>query len=203
MMRPSESVGDVLYGLVRHPIRNLVRRWNWKSAMFSAVARAAMFFAANLPAGLDAGLRAMVTELVFRAFASGVFGSATQAFRAATPPVAATLTALLVVPAAGHLAEFVVHRLAGTARLGESVAISVAFSVVSTAFNLFAMRRGALIVGDQERTLAEDMRRMPALALAFGATGLGLLGVTFARRTAAAIDAGTIGDGACRYRRST
>lgn len=161
------TVWGVLTALICHPIEHFVRGWNWKAATVSSACRAAIFFAVNLPAGLEAGLRAMATEMAFRAVASGALGSATQAFRTATPVGTATIAALLVIPATGHLAEYGVHWLAGTARLGESIAVSVAFSVLTTAFNLFAMRRGALIVGDGEQTLAADVRRMPGLIVAF------------------------------------
>jgi hypothetical protein len=161
------TVWGVLTALICHPIEHFVRGWNWKSATVSSACRATLFFAVNLPAGLEAGLRAMATEMAFRAVASGALGSATQAFRTATPSGTATIAALLVIPATGHLAEYTVHWLSGTARLGESIAVSVAFSVLTTAFNLFAMRRGALIVGDGEQTLAADVRRMPGLIVAF------------------------------------
>jgi hypothetical protein len=167
MTRGAPTVADVLSGLARHPLRHFVLGWNWKSATLSSLCRAALFFAVNLPAGLEAGLRAMATEMAFRAVASGVLGSATQAFRVARPAVLATMTALIVIPAAGHLAEYTVHRLAGTPRLGESIAASVAFSILTTAFNLFAMRRGALIVGDDQASLLDDMRRLPGLIVAF------------------------------------
>jgi len=169
-MSTPPTVGEVLYGLMRHPIEHLVRRWNWKAATLSASCRATIFFVVTMPAGLEAGLRAMATEMAFRIVASGALGSATQIFRTATPPAVATVVALLVIPAAGHLGEYTVHSLAGTARLGENIAVSVAFSVVTTAFNLFAMRRGALIVGDGQRSLADDVRRLPGLIVGFVST---------------------------------
>lgn len=167
MSKNAPGVGDVLFSLVRHPVGHLVRSWNWKSAVLSSACRAAIFLTVNLPAGVDAGLRAMVTEMTFRIIASGTLGSATQALCKARPPAAAVATALLVIPAAGHLAEYTVHRLAGTVRLGESIAVSVAFTMITTSFNLFAMRRGALIVGDGQQTLGDDLRRLPVLMAAF------------------------------------
>jgi hypothetical protein len=50
------------------------------------------------------------------------------------------------------------------------VIASIGFSVVTTTFNLFAMRRGALIVGPGKQSLASDLRRMPALMLGFAAS---------------------------------
>ena len=59
----------------------------------------------------------------------------------------------------------VVHALAGTPRLGAGMLGSIAFSCMTTAFNLFAMRRGAFIVGDGRGSLASDLRRLPALII--------------------------------------
>jgi hypothetical protein len=176
-LNDSPTVGEVLRGFIRDPVRHFIRHWNWKSATLSSVCRAFLFFLVNLPAGLDAGLRAMAVEMVFRACASGIFGSATQAFRHAQPMVTATLTALILIPAAGHLAEYAVHRLAGTARLGESIAVSVSFSVLTTAFNLFAMRRGVLVVGDQQQTFLSDLRSLPRTLLAFAMAGIQMMAV--------------------------
>ena len=74
---------------------------------------------------------------------------------------------MLVLPAAGHLGELILHSLRGTPNLTTALTASIAFTGVSTAFNLFAMRRGALIVGAGERPLAEDLRAMPKLLLLF------------------------------------
>ena len=43
----------------------------------------------------------------------------------------------------------------------------MAFTVVSTAFNLYAMRRGALVVGADGASLVTDLCRMPRLVLSF------------------------------------
>ena len=163
MNNPRLGIGDVMRDVVRHPVRHLVINWNWKAALLSAICRATLFLGVNLPAGVAAGLRAMVTEFLFRGVASGVFGSLTQAFSRAHH----FWIALLVLPALGHTAEFLVHRAAGTPRLSGSIAVSVLFSLITTAFNLFAMRRGALVVGDGERTLLQDLRHLPVLTTDF------------------------------------
>jgi hypothetical protein len=48
-----------------------------------------------------------------------------------------------------------------------SIAASVVFTALSTLFNLYAMRRGALIVGAGRGSLLEDLRRSPALLADF------------------------------------
>src|SRR6202022_697407 len=52
------TVSEVFGGIVRHPVRHLIRRWNWKSALLSSLLRASIFFFTNLVAGWHAALGA-------------------------------------------------------------------------------------------------------------------------------------------------
>jgi hypothetical protein len=165
---PEDHVLAILADVVCHPVRHCVWNWNWKSSVSSALCRAAIFFCLNAPAGMDSALRAMMTELIYRAIASGVLGSLTQALRHSRP----RLAALLLLPAIGHLFEYLVHLQAGTPRLETSIAASITFSVITTSFNLFAMRRGALIVGQGQQSLLADMARLPGLIVAFVVCGV-------------------------------
>lgn len=157
----------VLWLLGRHPWQYVISRWNYKSAIVSSAWRAPMFFLTNLPAGLAAALGAMWAEFLFRFIAAGFYGALTQAFRRVDPPAAATVTVMVLLPLLGHTMEFLVHWARGTPHLGASIAISVMFTALSTTFNLFAMRRGALITGDDSHSLWQDLARMPALMAAF------------------------------------
>ncbi|MPY86377.1 MAG: hypothetical protein GEU99_00470 [Luteitalea sp.] len=168
MIEPREErVREVLRGLVRHPIRRIVRRWNWKSALLSAGFRSVIFFSANLSAGLEAAMAAMMTELAFRGITAGFYGALTQAFRHGQPAWLASLSVILLLPLCTHTLELVVHWLRGTVRLAESILASAAFTGLSTLFNLFAMRRGALIVGEGRASLVDDLRRLPLLLVSF------------------------------------
>jgi hypothetical protein len=157
------SVGEVLRRLVAEPRKYLVGRWNWKSAVLSSWFRAAIFFFVNLTAGWAAAVAAMSTELVFRGITSGFYGAISEGFAEAEPPWAAALCVIVAVPVVNHSLEFCVHRLRETQKLMPSIAASVVFTVLSTLFNLYAMRRGALIVGVGRGSLVEDLRRSPAL----------------------------------------
>ena len=161
------SVGEVLLRFVREPQKYLLARWNWKSAILSSLFRAAIFFFANLTAGLPAAMAAMGTELIFRGITSGFYGALTEGFREAEPPWAAAVGVLVLLPLANHSMEFLVHWLRGTRNLLPSITASVIFTALSTLFNLYAMRRGALIVGSERASLLEDLRRMPVLLLDF------------------------------------
>jgi hypothetical protein len=159
----SLTIRQVFADLMRDPVQTFVINWNWKSALTSSLCRAGIFFAVNLPAGLTPGLRAMTTEFLFRGIASGVMGTMTQAFARARN----SWVALVILPLLGHTLEYLVHRSAGTARLGQSIAASLAFSVLTTSFNLFAMRRGALVVGDDQQSLLDDFRQLPGLFVSY------------------------------------
>jgi hypothetical protein len=165
--RPRTTVGGVLLRLGRDPYSVLIRRWNWKSAVLSSLLRAILFFFVNLSAGWPAAVAAMNTELLFRSTSSGFYGALTEAFREAEPPSAGTLAVALILPFANHSLEFLIHSMRGTRKLGPSIIASVCFTALSSVFNFYAMRRGALVVGEGRRSLLSDLRSMPALVLDF------------------------------------
>jgi hypothetical protein len=122
----------------------LLRQWNWKSALFSSLIRAAIFFVANLTAGWNAASGAMFAEFLYRAVFAGFYGSLTQAFRKAHPAWAANLTVIILLPLISHSIEFFVHLLRGTPNLKASIIISMCFTAVSTLFNIFSYAPGSI-----------------------------------------------------------
>jgi len=161
----------VLRELVRDPAGLLLRRWNWKSALLSSLFRAAIFFFANLRAGWRAAVAALAAELLYRGVTAGFFGALTQAFRKAQPAWLAATTAMVLLPLASHLLELTVHLARGTPKLMASMISSVIFTILSTLFHLYAMRRGVLIVGSEGRSMADDFRAMPRIVGGFLAAG--------------------------------
>lgn len=149
--------------------------WNWKCALLSAAVRGVLFFTVNLSAGLHAAEYAALTDLTFRAFLSGTFGALIQALAAWRRQKLGTLITLVAIPAASHAVEFLVHSRAGTARLTLSVMASVSLTLVTSAFDLFAMRRHALLTGAGALPLWDDLARMPALIAGFLALPLRLV----------------------------
>jgi hypothetical protein len=165
------SVTVALGNMIRHPFRELILRWNWKSALLSSLLRATIFFFTNLVAGWHAALGAMLAELAFRSVTSGFYGAITESFSLARPAWAATAAAMVVLPVMAHSLEFLVHWLRGTPKLGLSIGTSVIFTAVSTGFNLFAMRRGVLVTCGNSRSLRHDLSQIPPLLLAFVLAG--------------------------------
>ncbi len=163
----NEAVSVVLRRIAKYPIRELLLRWNWKSAVTSALIRAAIYFSTNLSSGREAAIGAMQAEFIWRFIVAGFLGSIIQSLRRAEPTWQATLITSLALPALNHLIEFSVHALRGTPHLKKSLLISVAFTVIAMLFNTYAMRRGAMIIGREGRPLWRDLLDMPRLIAGF------------------------------------
>jgi hypothetical protein len=164
---PPPTVGAVLWRLLRHPVQQLLRRWNWKAALLSACLRGTLFFAATLKAGPRAALSALLIEAAFYAVVSGFYGALLEALRQAQPVWAATLTVMLLLPTFNHTLEFTLHWLGGTPQLKTALLASILVSLCSACFNLFVMRRGVLLVGADRRSLLSDLRLLPNLVAEF------------------------------------
>lgn len=157
--------------LITNPRRVLIEKWNWKTAILSAALRATLFLFANLTAGWRAATGAMLAEFLYAAALSGFYGAITQVFSEAEPQWAAALSAAVLLPAAPHAVELTVHFLRGTPNIKTSLIASGGFTIISTLFNLYAMRRGALVVGATGNPIIADLRRMPRLLGGFLAAG--------------------------------
>ncbi len=157
------TIGSVFHELRHSPGELLIRRWNWKSALYSSFCRSAPFFAVNLRAGAGEAVGAMSAELVYRAATAGFHGALTQAFRKVEPrwhgAIVATGTLVLV----SHSIELAIHWLRGTPNLWGSIGASLAFTAISTSFNLHAMRQGALVTGLEGQSMAADLGMMPVI----------------------------------------
>jgi hypothetical protein len=141
----------------------LVRRWNWKAALFSSLIRGIIFLPANLRSGWQAAVGAMLAEWTYRALTSGFYGAMTQTLGEAEPEWQGALAAMILMPLSSHSLELAVHWLRHTPHLKASIISSMSFTAISTLFNFYAMRRGAMTVGANCRTIGEDMRAMPRM----------------------------------------
>lgn len=176
------TVGAAVRRLVTHPLDTFIRHWNWKAALTSAIIRSSIFFSANLTAGKRAAFAAMIAEFLFRAATTGFYGAFTQAFRRVEPAWKASLIVMLGLPVFSHILEFTLHFLRGTPNLKASIGASIVFTVLSSLFNLYVMRRGALIVGAESDSLWRDFARMPWLVGGFLASPFVFLFSEFGRR---------------------
>jgi hypothetical protein len=161
------TVREVFLALVRRPGELLVRQWNWKSALYSSLCRASLFLAVNLTSGWRAALGAMTAEFIYRVLSAGFYGSLTQAFRRVEPRWQATVATVTLLVAVSHTIEFLVHWARGTPNLLASIGASMAFTCLSTLFNLYAMRNGVFITGQDSNSLLTDFRLLPGIVAGF------------------------------------
>ena len=105
--------------------------------------------------------------MCLRLATSGFYGGLTQELGRVEPEWKGMLAATVVLPLLSHGLELLVHVLRGTPDLVISILASACFTAISTSFNVFAMRRGALVTGRDSEPLHRDLRRMPTLIAAF------------------------------------
>lgn len=170
----SKTISEALLGVWRDPAQ-LVRHWNYKGAIMSGALRAPIFLITYLVAreSIKLALGAALAQFIFRFIFAGVGGALIQAFRRVEPAWKALLTILLIVPVISHLLEFLVQT--GFTYFTETgdhtdVAIvrSICISVLSALFSLFIMRRGVMIVGEEEsKSIWSDLARFPVLIFDF------------------------------------
>jgi len=141
--------------------------WNWKAALLSAVYRAPVFFATNLSAGWRLAMSAMFVEGIFRAFTSGFYGAFTQLLRNLQPAWIPVVILAVITPLLLQALEIAFHVFAGTPNLRQSAVISTVITAGAALFNLFAMRRGALLTGAEGQSLGKDLKSLPLVIFEF------------------------------------
>ena len=156
----------VIFDLVRHPIQ-IVRLWNWKSALLSLILRGPIFLVASIRQGWEASLAAVFTESLFCVITAGSYGAIVQTLRNAEPQWLTVSFLTLVVPAVFQVVEYALHRFRGTPHLRLAEIVSIVISGLSALFNWYAMRRGTLLVGGEGDSFGKDLRRLPVLLFNF------------------------------------
>lgn len=157
----------VLAEICQQPKRFLIDSWNWKAAALSVLYRAPVFLISTHRHGLQTMAIAGIAESVFRILITGIYASITQAVEWAEPQWMVAIVVLTVIPGGTVALEAVVHLLAGTPNLRAGLAVSLALSVLSSGFNWFSMRKGALLVGREASSFGTDLARMPILIARF------------------------------------
>lgn len=115
-------------------------------------------------------LSAVLTESLFCIITAGFYGAIIQSLRDAQPQWLTILFLTAVLPAIFQVFEFSLHWIRGTPHLRLAEIVSLVVSAISSLFNWYAMRRGALLVGGEGGTFGSDLRRLPGLLLAFFTT---------------------------------
>jgi hypothetical protein len=155
-----------LLDLAKRPQRILFL-WNWKSAVLSVILRGPIFLIAGLHQGWKGALAALATETIFCVVSAGFYGAIIQNLKDAEPPWLTATFLAGVIPVTFQVLEYVLHWFRGTPHLRVAEIVSLIVSALSSLFNLYAMRRGTLLVGDEARSFGGDLARLPLLLLRF------------------------------------
>jgi hypothetical protein len=167
----SIPVAQALKKLLREPWQHFVLRWNGKAAMLSAMFRGTVFLVASIKshhAGRSSGVFA---EAIFGALAAGFFGTLTQSLRFADPQWLAELLLACIFPLLFQVGDFCFHAALGTQVFRAGMIASAVTTAFSAAFNLYIMRRGTLLVGEEGKPFAQDLNALPRLAFMFVVAG--------------------------------
>jgi len=149
----------------------VIAHWNWKSAILSIVLRVPVFAIAAARGGLEIIAVTVLIEVAVSAFNAGFLASIVQLFCNFRPLWAAALVITVVVPVVGQGLEWWIHACRGTPHRHTAVVVSSLISLISALFNWYAMRQGTLLVGAQQRSFGEDLRRLPLAIARFLSVG--------------------------------
>lgn len=170
----TQTIGEVWLSLWNDP-GQFIRYWNYKGAILSGVMRAPIFLITYLlgKESLRLAIGAALAQFTFRFLFAGVGGTLIQSFRHVEPAWKAILTVLLIVPLISHVFEFAVQAIFAYAtgtqdHTGDAILRSICVSIISALFTLFAMRRGIMVVGDEDsKSLMNDISRLPVVIFHF------------------------------------
>jgi hypothetical protein len=166
------TVRQALLGLVQNPWRRVLRRFNSKAALLSAIFRGAIFLAASIKSHHAGRSGAALAEAVYGATCSGFFGTLAQALRFATPQWQAQLVLAGIFPVLFQIGDYCFHSALEGHVIRSGMIASAVFTALSALFNLYVMRRGTLLVGDEGKPFYHDLGTLPKLALFFVISGV-------------------------------
>jgi len=169
-----QTIKEAWIALVRDP-KLFITCWNYKGAILSSAFRAPIFLITYLAAreSLKLALAAAAVQFLFRFLFAGLTGYLIQSFRRVEPAWKAIVSILMIVPLVSHLFEYLVQaafvHYTGTADYTDQAILrSISFSIFSSLFALFIMRRNVMIVGESEsRSFFSDVLRLPYLVWEF------------------------------------
>jgi hypothetical protein len=165
------NVHATMAHVLTHPWLVFVTGWNWKTAVLSAICRAALWPAAIVGHAKEFSadsLRGFWIEFVFRLAIGGFWGSLLQAFCAARPAWLAGLYLGVLLPAIALCLEFLALQAGGARHAGTITVTSIAFSLISLLVNWGLMRKGMLLTGRGTPSLVTDLRRVFAALVGLG-----------------------------------
>lgn len=141
--------------------------WNWKAALITAIFRAGACMAALAHSSLHQREHFGVVEACYVLLTAGIFSAWQQQALSVRPRRLAWTITVLAIPLGSLAADSALHLWLDNGNMRALGIGAVIFTVVSGMFHWHVMQNGALLVGEDSRSLMEDMKAMPRLALSF------------------------------------
>lgn len=144
----------VTRALLTRPDLYLLARWNWKSALLSAIVRSALFLG-------SASVQASAVEFCVALAMAGFLGAFAQAYRQVRPRWLAYLLASVMPLGLLHACEFAAHLITGAPV--RAIGASILYSVFASTATMFLMRRGIWLAGENQTSLIGDLKKIGSL----------------------------------------
>jgi len=141
--------------------------WNWKCALLSATMRSGVYLAAMARTAAHGRLAVVAVEIVYVTLTAGLYAGMQQRALALRSRLLGNFAVAVGVPFLAQGLDWLAYRAVGSAAPPRALFAVCVFTLLSALFHLHVMRRGVFLTGPAGCTLADDLRRMPRLVLAF------------------------------------
>jgi hypothetical protein len=137
--------------------------WNWKVALVTAVLRGLACVAALWHMEAHARNHFGVVEAAFVLLTCGFFSALQQQSLSIRSEWLAWLSCVIVVPLTSLGCDGALHFWLDGRQTRQLGIPALVFTVLSATFHWHIIRNGALLVGEESRSFATDLMRIPAL----------------------------------------
>jgi hypothetical protein len=141
--------------------------WNWKAALLSAVFRAGACIAALRHTQMHARQHFGMVEAAYVLLTSGSWAALQQQSLGLRTKKHGWLACVMVIPLSSLSADAVLHLWLDEGNMRALGVSALIFTLVSAMFHWHVMQNGAMLVGEQSRSLWTDLKQMPRLVASF------------------------------------
>lgn len=153
-------------GRLSRPL-DVLRLWNWKSALLSVMLRVPIFAIATMRRGPEVIVGAILTETAVCAINAGWYAAIVQILRNRKPVWLVATVISVIVPLSGQVIEYTIHTWHQTPHRVAAVIASTGLGAIASLFNWYAMKHGQMLVGGERSSFSSDLRSMPVLLFRF------------------------------------
>ena len=144
-----------------------ITHWNWKAALIAAILRAIACMIALWHSPVQAREHFGVVEAAYVLLTSGVFSAWQQQALGVRPRSLSWVIAVLAIPLGSLAADSALHLWLDRGNMRALGIGALIVTLISAMFHWHVMSNGAMLVGENSRSFADDMKQMPRLIATF------------------------------------